>query len=221
MKQRCAAAAVRLLTGVVARWQGSEPAPHPRIYFANHTSNLDAPAIWAALPHGLRKVTRPVAARDYWDAGPCRRYLARSVMQALLIERQTPTARDNPVEQMAAAIREGSSLILFPEGGRCCAAEPAAFKSGLYHLARKLPDVELIPVLLDNLNRMLPRGEFLPVPLIASATFGPAIQLEPEECREAFLTRARAAVLQLREPAASAQQEIAQAAPADRRAPHV
>lgn len=201
MMQRCAAGMIQLLTGVVARWQGCAPDPRPRIYFANHTSNLDAPVLWAALPHSLRLLTRPVAARDYWDAGPCRRYLAHHVLRALLIERKTPTARDNPVDQMAAVLQSGSSLILFPEGGRCTGGEMAPFKSGLFHLAVKLPDVELIPVLLDNLNRMLPKGEILPVPLIASATFGAALPLAAGESREQFLARARDAVRNLRNPA--------------------
>lgn len=198
MKQQCLAGLIRLSTGVVAHWQGCTPESRPRIYFANHTSNLDGPVIWSALPGALRRTTRPVAARDYWDAGPCRRYLSQSVMRALLIERKTPTARDNPVDQMAAAITEGASLILFPEGSRGCGVEPAPFRSGLFHLARRLPEVELIPVLLDNLNRMLPKGEFLPVPLIASATFGAAVTLEPGEPRDVFLVRARAALIALR-----------------------
>jgi len=192
------AAVVRLITGVVARWHGCEPDTRPRIYFANHTSNLDAPTLWAALPDAVRAVTRPVAARDYWAADRIRRYLAEQVLHALLIERKAPTARDNPISQMVDAIGSTGSLILFPEGGRFPGPDPMPFKSGLYHLAKKRPDVEFVPVLLDNMNRILPKGEFLPVPLIASATFGTPLRLEEGEARDTFLERARAAVIALR-----------------------
>jgi 1-acyl-sn-glycerol-3-phosphate acyltransferase len=168
------------------------------VYFANHTSNLDGPTLWAALPAPVRELTRPVAARDYWTAGPLRRHLAEHVFRAVLIERKTPTARDNPIEDMLRAVGDRHSLIIFPEGGRFAGPDPVEFKSGLFHLARKRPDLELVPVLLDNMNRILPKGELLPAPLIASATFGQPLRLEPDEPRDVFLKRARQAVVDLR-----------------------
>ncbi len=192
------AGALRIVTGVVAHWKGCAPEARQRIYFANHTSNLDAPVLWAALPPALRRVTRPVAARDYWTAGPIRRYVATHVFHAVLIERKKPTASNNPLEGMLEALDAGASLILFPEGGRHAGPEPAEFKSGLHHLAKRRPGVELVPVLLDNLNRILPKGEFIAVPVIASVTFGEPILFRPDEDRAAFLERARNAVLQLR-----------------------
>jgi 1-acyl-sn-glycerol-3-phosphate acyltransferase len=196
----CTAAFVRLLTGITGHWRGCAPDMRQRVYFANHSSNLDGPALWAALPAPLRDITRPVAARDYWTAGRVRRHFAERVFNAVLIERKTPTARDNPIEDMLRAIGERFSLILFPEGGRFSGPDPVEFKSGLYHLAKKRPDLELIPVLLDNLNRVLPKGELLPAPLIASATFGEPIRLEANEPRDQFLKRARQMILDLRQP---------------------
>jgi hypothetical protein len=54
-----------------------------------------------------------------------------------------------------------------------------------------------VPVWLDNLNRVLPKGEFVPVPLSATATFGVPHRLEPGEERDAFLERMRAALVAL------------------------
>ena len=71
------------------------------------------------------------------------------------------------------------------------------FLPGLYHLARRHPDVELVPVYLENLNRILPKGEVILVPLLAAVTFGPSIRLEPGEPKLEFLERARAAVASL------------------------
>jgi 1-acyl-sn-glycerol-3-phosphate acyltransferase len=199
MIDRALSGLTRLLTGAMPLWKGCGPESKPRIYFANHTSHLDALVLWACLPSPLRAVTRPVAARDFWTAGRWRQFIAERVFHAVLIDRQRPTRQDNPVDAMLSALGEAGSLIIFPEGGRHSGADPVEFKSGLFHLARKRPDAELVPVLLDNLNRILPKGEILPLPLICSVTFGAPLRLEADESRDAFLSRARQAVIDLRE----------------------
>jgi len=189
----------RLISGATARWSGCAPDTRQRIYFANHTSHLDALVLWAVLPREIRALTRPVAARDYWLAGRLRRHVAEKIFHAILIERKKPTVNDNPIEQILAAMGDTRSIIIFPEGTRHAGPEPTPFKSGLYHLAHKRPEVELVPVLMDNLNRILPKGEILPVPLIGHVTFGPPMKLLPGEAKPAFLERARRAIVQLRE----------------------
>jgi 1-acyl-sn-glycerol-3-phosphate acyltransferase len=184
----------RLVTGANIQWAGCAPAVRQRIYFANHSSNLDAVVIWASLPPDLRELTRPVAARDYWTKGKLRRYLADEIFHAVLIERKKPTAQANPLVDMLAALGDRHSLIIFPEGGRQISPQMAPFKGGLFHLARSRPDVEFVPVFIGNLNRILPKGEFLLVPLLCSLTFGAPIQLEAGEDKRAFLNRARSAV---------------------------
>lgn len=198
MMARLLVAFVRLLCGAYARWQGCDPDPRPRVYFANHTSNLDAVVLWASLPPRLRERTRPVAAHDYWAPSPLRRYLATRVFRAILIERRHVTVENNPIRTILERMGDDESIILFPEGGRHLQPEPVPFKAGLYHLARKRPDLELIPVLIDNLNRVLPKGEVLPVPLICSVTFGRPMQLGAGEPKPDFLARARQGVCDLR-----------------------
>lgn len=198
MTKHLVAGALRLFSGSVARWQGCGPELRQRVYFANHTSNLDGPVLWASLPHPVRMLTRMVAAKDYWSASRLRMKLACDVFNALLIERKKPTPECNPLDDMVNALGERHSLIIFPEGGRQTSPEPQPFKGGLYHLARKRPDVELVPVWMENLNRILPKGEILPVPVLGSVTFGAPIQLEAGETKPDFLTRAREAVIGLR-----------------------
>ena len=193
---------VRLLCGCHARHLALPSGEGPRIYFANHTSNLDALVVWASLPEPCRSTCRIVAAKDYWDGGPVRRWLACSVFNALLIERKRVTRSSNPLDAINACLDEGRSIVIFPEGGRFLDDEPASFKSGLWHLARHRPDIELVPVWVENLSRVLPKGEVLPVPVLVAVTYGEPISIEPAEPRNAFLERARAALLQLRETAA-------------------
>lgn len=188
---------LRIITGARATWTGAEPTESPTIYFANHTSNLDAAVLWASLPPRIRQRTRPVAAQDYWDSSAIRRFLARRVFNAVLIERKNVTARTNPLPGIIAALDAGSSIIIFPEGGRSPGPEPGAFKSGIYHLAKQRPAIPLTPVFVENANRILPKGEFLPVPLLIAVIIGAPIHLEPNEAKPAFLERARQAVWNL------------------------
>lgn len=188
---------VRLLFGAYPRWLGSAPAPVQRIYFANHGSHLDTLTLWAALPPTLRRRTRPVAARDYWGGGGLKGLIARRGLNVVLIDRQRSEADADPLAPLQAALAAGDSLILFPEGTRRDDALPGPFKAGLYHLAHRQPQVELVPVYLDNARRSLPKGSLLPVPFICTARFGAAIALAPGEDKGAFLERARAAVVAL------------------------
>ncbi|MBC7854977.1 MAG: 1-acyl-sn-glycerol-3-phosphate acyltransferase [Pirellulaceae bacterium] len=190
--------AAKLLSGATVRWFECQPDSCQRVYFANHTSHLDALILWASLPRLVREVTRPVAAKDYWNKGPLRRYMAQT-FNALLIDRDEIKVHNSPIDLMIREMGSRHSLIVFPEGTRNTGEEMQEFKSGLYHLSRKRPDLELMPVYIDNLNRVLPRGEFLPVPLLSSITIGPPIWLEPKENKNDFLKRAREAVRRLKD----------------------
>lgn len=193
------ASLARILSGASVRWVDCQPDTCQRVYFANHTSHLDAVVIWAALPPAIRAVTRPIAAKDYWAANSVRKYLSAEVFNAVLIERQEIKVHHSPIMEIAEEIGDTYSVIIFPEGGRTPGPEVGAFKSGLYYLAKRRPDLELVPVYLDNMNRILPRGEFLPVPLLTRVVFGPPMWLEHGEPKAMFLERARQAVLRLRE----------------------
>ena len=189
---------VRLLTGAQARWYGSPPKAEQRIYFANHQSHADLVLIWAALPEELRSITRPIAARDYWTKSDFKRWITTAVFNAVYVDRERQGDED-PLQPLIDALQSGDSLIIFPEGTRGHAAEPQAFKAGLYNLALRFPDVVLVPAWIANVQRVMPKGEVVPVPVLCSVTFGAPIRLEPGEERRAFLDRARAAVIALRD----------------------
>lgn len=189
---------VRLLTGSQARWYGCPPKAEQRIYFANHQSHADLVMIWAALPEELRSITRPIAAKDYWTKTPFRRWITTEVFNAVYVDRERKGDED-PLAPLVQALESGDSIIIFPEGTRGHAEEPQPFKSGLYSLAQKFPHVVLVPAWIDNIQRVMPKGEVVPVPILCSVTFGAPVRLEESEERRAFLDRARAAVIALRE----------------------
>lgn len=191
----------RLITGAQGHWYGSPPKAEQRIYFANHQSHFDWVLIWASLPRDLRAVTRPIAARDYWTSSPLKHWITREIFNAVYVSR-VRTADEDPLEPLVEALRNGDSLVIFPEGTRGNKGEPQAFKAGLFHLAEQFPDVHLIPTWIDNVQRVMPKGEVVPVPILCSVTFGAPLQLQPGEDKRAFLARAREAVIALGKVAA-------------------
>jgi len=201
------AGAAQLVAGSTVRWAGCAPTEEQRIYIANHSSHLDFIVLWSYLPPWLRRRTRPVAARDYWTRNTIRRYLAARVFNAVLIDRTAPTGTPpgqlgrQAVEQMVEALRDQHSLILFPEGTRGAGEDLAAFRSGLFHVCRARPEVDVVPVYLDNLNRILPKGHLLPVPMLSRITFGTPLRPQPNEAKDAFLERARQSVKALQDAA--------------------
>ena len=196
----------RLITGAQGHWHGCPPKAEQRVYFANHQSHFDWVLLWAALPKDLRATTRPIAARDYWTASPLKHWITREIFNAVYVSRVRPqggsaagTDDEDPLEPLMQALRNGDSLVIFPEGTRGFAADPAPFKSGLYHLALAFPQVQLIPAWISNVQRVMPKGEVIPVPLLCSVTFGAPLQVQAGEDKGVFLGRARDAVIAQRE----------------------
>ncbi len=195
----------KLLTGARAIWAGTSPKAEQTLYFANHTSHGDFVLLWATLPPDLRALTRPVAGQDYWDASPLRRFIGQDVFNALMIRRDgsalpgSDVAAANPVDQMTEALRSGDSLIMFPEGTRNIGEDVLLpLKSGLYHLACACPQVRLVPVWIENLKRVLPKGTLVPIPLACTVRYGTPISLAEGEDKASFIARARVAMLDLR-----------------------
>ncbi len=187
----------RLLTAVRAIWYGTNPREVQRIYYANHASHGDSVLIWTVLPPRIRDKTRPVAGSDYWERGRLRQFIGRSVFNCVFIERASGS-HSNPLEPVQEALDEGASLIFFPEGTRNTTDEMLLpFKSGLFYLARSRPTVELVPVWIENLNRVMPKGEVVPIPLICTVTFGTPFMYQPGTDKSRFLQQASEALTTL------------------------
>lgn len=187
---------VRAVTGARARWV-APPSEGRKVYIANHQSHLDALAVWAALPERLRERARPVAAKDYWDCGPVRKHLALRILKAVLIDRTDVSRSHHPLDGLMEPLMQSDSLIIFPEGTRNSEEGLRPFKSGIFHLAKRMPELEFVPVLLSNMNRVMPKGRHVPLPLICTLSFGPSFRISEGEDKLSFLSRARQAILDL------------------------
>jgi 1-acyl-sn-glycerol-3-phosphate acyltransferase len=189
-------AVLKFLLGVKARWESTPDLSRQRIYFANHTSHMDTIAIIAALPAEARKKVRPIAAADYWGKNRFLSFISQKGLNAVLIDR-TPVPGSDPLSPVVGVLQAGHSIIFFPEGTRSCQALPGQFKSGLHRLSVACPDVDLVPVYLENMHRSMPKGKHLPLPIICTIRIGDPIERIPGEDKGAFSERAREAVVRL------------------------
>lgn len=190
----------KILTGASGVWVDNKPSRKQRIYFANHTSNLDTIIIWSALPSYLRKITRPVAAKDYWNQPGVRQHIATKELNVVFVERNQASGGKDPLDPLREALSEGYSLIIFPEGKRNAEVIPGEFKSGIYHLKKDYPNVDFIPVYLENVSKTFPRGAFFPLPIICKAFFGKAIEFnlaDNENKKVDFLNHCRNGLIKL------------------------
>jgi len=190
----------RLLTGARSLWVGCEPELKQRIYYANHNSHIDFILLWSSLPIHIRRQTRPIAASDYWLKDGFRRFLIQDTFSGVTIQRNRSDQQD-PLQPVKDVLAEGYSIIFFPEGTRNLNddIELLEFKSGLYHLSQQFPDVEVVPVWISNLKRVMPKGAFIPLPLLSTVIFGKPLVLNQFSDKEQFLKHAQQQLLKLKE----------------------
>lgn len=190
----------RLLTGARSLWVGCEPELKQRIYYANHNSHIDFILLWSSLPIHIRRQTRPIAASDYWLKDGFRRFLIQDTFSGVTIQRNSSDQQD-PLQPVKDVLTEGYSIIFFPEGTRNLNddIELLEFKSGLYHLSQQFPDVEVVPVWISNLKRVMPKGAFIPLPLLSTVIFGKPLVLNQFSDKQQFLKHAQQQLLKLKE----------------------
>ncbi len=167
----------------------------PGIIVANHNSHLDALAILALYPPRLAARLRPVAASDYFLGNSLCGWLARRLLDIIPLSRDCRPRHGDPLAACSAALQCGAILIFFPEGTRGEPGSLGEFKPGIAHLARRHPGIPIVPVFLTSLDRVLPKGALLPLPLLCEARIGTA-RYWRGDCRS-FLAELRAAIVAL------------------------
>lgn len=150
------------------------PDQGPAIIVANHNSHLDVFALMNVLGlHRLSQV-RPVAAADYFLVRPLRRWFATRIVGIIPIDRKKSRREDgkHPLEPISEVLRDGGIVLLFPEGTRGEPEKMDEFQTGIAHLAKRHPDVPIIPVFMHGLGKALPKGEALLVPFFCDMFIG-------------------------------------------------
>ena len=151
------------------------------ILVANHNSHLDTAFLFHVLPRRHISRTHPVAALDYFGKTRLLYAMAQFLFQPVWVERGRMGA--DPLGGMRERLRQGHSVIIFPEGTRGEPGVLGPFRTGVGRLAMEFEGVPVVPVYLAGAERALPRSTALPLPVWARVVVGPP-QLSRESHRD-------------------------------------
>ncbi|MDA9325428.1 1-acyl-sn-glycerol-3-phosphate acyltransferase [Flavobacteriales bacterium] len=154
------------------------------ILIANHNSHMDTMAIMSAIPSRYIHRVHPIAARDFFGGSLFKKILMRYLVNATLIKRDRTDPKNDPIDSMDKMLKKSRSLILYPEGSRGIPGVMSNFKKGLGYLIQRNPDVDVIPVYLDNVYKTLPKGKKIILPYNCSINFGEPIKFNSYELED-------------------------------------
>lgn len=169
-----AIAAMRMELG----WEGRELLPErgPFIVIANHTSHVDTGVLLAAIG-GHARQTHPTAAADYWFRRPTVGWFLSATLGGVPFERQRSNVA-RAVALPAQLLRNGHSLIFFPEGTRSLDGTIQPFHSTLGLLALA-SGATVVPAHITGAAQALPKGKMMIRSQPVKVRFGPPIPVGP------------------------------------------
>lgn len=173
----------------------------PALLIANHSSHLDSVSVLALLPPDRRRRTAVAAAADYFFEQAPTALFSAAVLGAFPFHRQGPIS--SSLAHCGDLADAGYSILIFPEGTRSPNGRLQPFKQGIGLLAREL-GLPVIPIHLDGLHAILPKGRTWPRPGPLRARVGEPLQLSRElsnaEATEALETAMRRLAGELVDP---------------------
>ena len=141
----------------------------PAIFAANHHSHVDTPLLLSTIPEPWQHRLVVAAAADYFFGTRVTGALSALLIGAIPIERKTISRRS--AELPADLVRDGWSLLIYPEGGRSKDGWGQPFRGGAAYLAAKT-GVPIVPIHIGGTGRILRKGRSLPSPSPSTVTFG-------------------------------------------------
>ena len=172
-----------VILGMNIRNREKLPDSGPAILVANHNSHLDVLALMCLFPLKRLRKLRPVAAQDYFFRNPFIKWFALRIMAILPLDREVKKTRTSPLAGIYDAIERKEIIILFPEGSRGEPEELGRFKTGIAHIAKKHPEVPIIPCFMHGMGKALPKGEALLVPFFLDVFVGEPLDWEGEKSK--------------------------------------
>ena len=200
-----------LAVGINVRHRDRLPAVGPALIVANHNSHLDALVLMALLPLRLLPRVRPVASAEYFLSHRGRAWFATRMIGIIPVAtsgvRRSHAEILGPVREALAA---GDIVIFFPEGTRGEPERLGKLRSGIVWLAQQCPTTPIYPVHLRGLGKVLPKGDWVPVPFFCDAWVGEPLHWSGD--RRQFLA---ALAARLERPAPQSDSAMAESSPAN------
>lgn len=107
------------------------------------------------------------------------RWFAINILNIIPVTRKG--GETNPLALCEQALRMNKILILFPEGTRGEPGILSPLKSGIWHLSQRVPEASIVPVWLCGTERIMAKGNRIPLPLFIDVTIGDALHSHPEK----------------------------------------
>lgn len=134
------------------------PADGPAIIVANHASLVDAMLIQFLYPGSMLSSVRPTGARDFFQRSVLGYFAATHILRMCFVDRGSGNeakAGKDIFAELRSPLAAGQILVFFPQGTRKAGAP---FETGIFHLARSVPHVPIIPVRIEGTREMMPAG---------------------------------------------------------------
>jgi 1-acyl-sn-glycerol-3-phosphate acyltransferase len=140
----------------------------PYIFVSNHASMFDIPTVFVALKGNVNIVfKKELSYVPIWG-------WALRFGHFIMIDRSNPREAMASIKRAAQSIREGSSVILFPEGTRTLDGKLQSFKRGAFSLAAKA-GVPVVPLTINGTFTIMPKGSYHIKPANISVVLGKPI----------------------------------------------
>jgi len=171
---------------------------------SNHNSHADAVTLMSAIPPKMLAKTFPVAAADYFGRNKFISFISWLFLNLILIPRKraSEAGEKDPIQIMDDALKNGKSLILFPEGSRGEAGKLQTFKKGIGILMERNRKIPIIPIYMEGIGRVLPKGNKIMLPSLTKIYVGDPIYIH-EESAEEITAIVEKRVLELKDKSAS------------------
>lgn len=169
---------LRIIFGISYKNLDSIKAQNQFIIIANHNSHMDTISILSAIPTKHLTMVFPIAAGDYFGKNKLTKFLTEFFINTLLITRIKTTEKNNALENIDQLLKNGKSIIIFPEGSRGEAEVMQDFKHGASILLKKNPNLPFIPIFLKGMGKALPKGDPFLIPMECQVRIGNPIWIK-------------------------------------------
>jgi 1-acyl-sn-glycerol-3-phosphate acyltransferase len=139
---------------IVVDQRGTLDPGQPYVFIANHASSLDIWAAFVAVPRRLRMIAKKQLARIPLFGW------AMWAGRFIFIDRKNAVAARRSINVAGQRIRNGDSVLIFPEGTRTRDGNLGPFKKGGFHLAVQA-GVPIVPLALRGTRDLMPAGSYL------------------------------------------------------------